>query len=344
MKPKIKYLEQNGIGSILDYAAESDISETHSDMDETIYYSHQQTFEKCIRAVSSVSPTGFAAVKLTSLGNPDLLMKVSNLIIELRKLFLKFDKKNSGYVTKHQFEEGYNVFFQDGDVSRLFEQIDVDHDGLVDYIEWSNGLKLEELHLLTSYCKETGPLAKTVLNEVEREQLQNMRRRIDELASLAKSLGVRLMIDAEHSYFQPAIDNITVDLQKKYNQHFPVIFGTYQMYLKDSRSRLQLDMNRARKYNYKFAAKLVRGAYMVLERNYARDHHLSDPIHDNIDDTHQNYNNGIHDVLEMIAAGNEFEVMIASHNQYSIELTLDIMSKFNLPVTKGVYFGQLLGM
>jgi hypothetical protein len=39
------------------------------------------------------------------------------------------------------------------------------------------------------------------------------RARIDRLASTAASLGVRLMIDAEQTYFQPAIDNIITDLQ-----------------------------------------------------------------------------------------------------------------------------------
>jgi proline dehydrogenase len=53
------------------------------------------------------------------------------------------------------------------------------------------------------------------------------------------------MIDAEHTYFQPAIDNITTDLEKKYNKKYPVIFSTYQMYLKDASSRLKVSFDSA---------------------------------------------------------------------------------------------------
>ena len=131
---------------------------------------------------------------------------------------------------------------------------------------------------------------------------------------------------------------------KKYNKKFPAIFGTYQMYLKDSRQRLHLDINRAKKGDYKFAAKLVRGAYMVLERAHAKENNLPDPIHNTIEDTHNNYNGGVDDVLQTMADGYDFEFMIASHNQNSVESALANMKKRGLPPSKGVYFGQLLGM
>lgn len=238
IKPTVDYLQSNGIGSILDYAAESDVVETQTQItdktnnpsnkggvqcrvydyhNEELCDAHKLTFEKCIRAVKSVSPTGFAAIKVTALGNPELIKRASTALDELRKLFLKFDEGNTGLVTKEQFAQAYEKFFKDGDVNSVFNQIDQDRDGKIDYIEWSNQLKLEELHLLTSHCRQQGPLANSVLNEEEVRLMKAMRRRVDELASLAQSLGVRLMIDAEHTYFQPLIDNITVDLMKTYN-------------------------------------------------------------------------------------------------------------------------------
>ena len=64
--------------------------------------------------------------------------------------------------------------------------------------------------------------------------------RVDALAALAADLGVRVMIDAEHSYFQPAIDHIALSLQRRYNTNRDraLIYNTYQCYLKDAPRKL----------------------------------------------------------------------------------------------------------
>jgi proline dehydrogenase len=102
IRPTVDYLQRNGVGSILDYAAEADIDDDNANgpttqpsppsspeatvptvagkervqcrvydyKNEELCDMHARTFEKCIRAVKSVSPTGFAAIKCTALGNP----------------------------------------------------------------------------------------------------------------------------------------------------------------------------------------------------------------------------------------------------------------------------------
>lgn len=373
IKPTVDFLHQYGIGSILDYAAESDVDGNNQDSSAIVGDNHdnsevtspskegvrcrvydykneelcdlrRETFAKCIRAVKSVSPTGFAAIKCTALGHPELMKRASTALLEIRNLFSKFDEDNDGKVSKEQFIAAYNKFFQGGDVDAIFDEWDIEKDGVIDYIEWSNGLRLEDLQKITSFCKTKGPLSNAVLDNEELKLMTNMRKRIHSLAELAESLGVRVMIDAEHAYFQPLIDNITASLSKKHNTKYPAVFGTYQMYLKDSHQRLFTDIERAKKGQYKFAAKLVRGAYMLFERSYAAEMGLQDPIQPDIQATHDNYNRSVREIIERISNGEPLEIMIASHNCKSVELALDAMKDFKLDPSAPVYFGQLLGM
>jgi len=387
IKPTVEFLKRNGIGAIFDYAAESDVAEeeeleriqpvaasitspyvdtqamppitpydledenkarVYHYVDEDVCDKHLKTFEDCIRAVNAVSDRGFAAIKITALGNPALLKRMSIVLNEIRALFAKFDEDGTGRITKEQFRKQYHFYFNINPNfdDEAFNELDIDRDGIVDYLEWSNAITMENVHRLVHNCKnKEGPLSKSLLSEEERRDLKRMRLRVDHLASLAHGLNVRLMIDAEHTYFQPAIDNIAQQLSTKYNRGtFPIIFNTYQMYLKDANHRLHIDFERAQRSNTHFAAKLVRGAYMVLERAHAIETNQPDPILPTLAATHQNYNTTIKEMLGYIAGGKKVEIMIASHNQQSIELTLEEMRSRGLAPSANVYFGQLLGM
>ena len=41
-----------------------------------------------------------------------------------------------------------------------------------------------------------------------------------------------MLIDAEATYVQPAMDTLTIALQQKYNREEAMVFNTYQLYLK----------------------------------------------------------------------------------------------------------------
>ncbi len=319
-------------------------------IDEAVCDQHAEVFVNCIQSVHNTSPSGFAAMKITALGDPNLLKRMSANLTEIRRLFRKFDADGNGTITREQFENSCNLYFNESPLTeKLFAKADEDGDGRIDYIEWSNSIgDIDNLDLshLVKHCKDkSGPLSKTALTSEEIQLVRNMRTRVGKLADLASTLGVRLMIDAEHSYFQPAIDNIAYSLSKKYNKgDHPIIFNTYQMYLKDSWRRLQIDYDRSVRDGSAFAVKIVRGAYMVLEAAHAKETGGNDPILPSLQETHDNYNNAISDMIRKMGKGEKVEIVIASHNQESIEIALDEMKANGLDQSANVYFGQLLGM
>lgn len=211
-------------------------------------------------------------------------------------------------------------------------------------------LKPTDLPKITKTCKEIGPLALATPTDEEIELIEAMYQRGHALAATATNSGTRLLIDAEQTRFQPAIDNLVLDLQQTYNavgkSDKPIIYNTYQCYLKDALERLRTDVDRAKRFNYHFGAKLVRGAYMESERLLAAVAHLPSPIHDTIDETHACYNEAVDYLLRQSVQSDQLiELMCATHNQTSIEKAIEAMEKYGVDRSKStICFGQLYGM
>ncbi|RVE65803.1 hypothetical protein OJAV_G00120090 [Oryzias javanicus] len=157
--------------------------------------------------------------------------------------------------------------------------------------------------------------------------------------------GVRLMVDAEQTYFQPAISRLTLEMQRKFNREKPVIFNTYQCYLKEAYDNVTLDVELSRREGWYFGAKLVRGAYMYQERARAQEIGYEDPINPDYEATNRMYHKCLDYVLEEIEHSRKANVMVATHNEDTVKFTLEKMNEMGLsPTENKVYFGQLLGM
>ncbi len=87
---------------------------------------------------------------------------------------------------------------------------------------------------------------------------------------------------------------------------------------------LKHDLALAEKYNYIFAAKLVRGAYMEQERRLAREYGYEDPINQNFEATSQMYHTCLDEVFKSTfkREPNQIRIMIASHNEDTIRYAI----------------------
>jgi proline dehydrogenase len=369
IKPVLEKLDHAGIGGILDYAAEADVehprdlsgvsqnlvsARTYDYEDESTCDANAAIARQAIIDAGTTKAPGepaFAAIKCTALGKPELLMRMSSIIVQAHLLFTTLDGPNLSRAKSQYLKKlvdypalsaglrNAGVDMADGDIASLFEAMDVSQDGVIDYVDWVSYLDPMDLTMgpLTQF------IAEQPLDDREKTQLRNMIHRLESLASEAAEMGVKLMVDAEQTYMQPGIDHLVLNLQRKYNRDKKdVIYNTFQCYLKISGDRIDIDLERARREQFQFACKLVRGAYMVQERKRAKDRGYSDPIHDGIDATHANYDAQVEKLLRNNAIAS---FMVASHNEDSVKKTVRLMDELAIDRRRGgVYFGQLLGM
>ncbi|CAM9487469.1 unnamed protein product [Ascophyllum nodosum] len=307
------------------------------------------TFLECVRAVRDQTPGGFAAVKLSALGDPAMLARLTTCVRVIRGLPQNAGVNQDDGVSQQEFQEACRGLFaseMEEDRATLVHTMewlllkDQEKSGSsVDYAEWRSWMRRLDRPRpgISGYSDGSkGP---------EEALLEAMQRRVRALADGASASGVRLMIDAEQSWLQPAIENNVHGLQREFNRDFPTIFTTHQCYLKDSLEGLSKDLDRAAREGYHWAGKLVRGAYMISERQRAAKEGYDSPVFDTIEETHANYDAAVAMVLEHMARGaSRAEVMIATHNQASIERAIALMRDLGISREEGVSFGQLLGM
>jgi proline dehydrogenase len=166
--------------------------------------------------------------------------------------------------------------------------------------------------------------------------------RLEEISAKAYQQKMRLFIDAEESWIQDIIDDMVLNLMRKYNKEETIIFNTYQLYKKNSLSVLRGHHEIGESENFTVGAKLVRGAYMEKERERAQKYSYEDPINPTKEITDQEFNSAVEFCIEN---HNTIKVCLGTHNEYSTELGTLLLNRKGLDVgNSDVYFAQLLGM
>ncbi|MED6147141.1 fatty-acyl coenzyme A oxidase [Stylosanthes scabra] len=183
------------------------------------------------------------------------------------------------------------------------------------------------------------------LTPEEESDLELAMQRLNELCQKCVQANMPLMVDAEHTSVQPAIDYFTYNAAINHNKgESPIVFGTMQTYLKDAKERLLLATKAADKMGIPMGFKLVRGAYMSSERKLAASLGYASPIHNTIQDTHKCFNDCSSFLLEKLANG-PGGLVLATHNIDSGKLAAAKAHELGIgKVNHKLEFAQLLGM
>ncbi|XP_039498741.1 proline dehydrogenase 1, mitochondrial isoform X4 [Drosophila santomea] len=334
---------------------------TYFYLNEATCERNMEIFIKCLEAVSGATfGTGITAIKLTALGRPQLLLQLSEVIMRTRKYMEDMVGGQGNVLTHHKtikdLEKYYATLGDNKDVKEFLNNVTSDKEGILHLFPWS-GIVDEDSQLSDTFRvpdPQTGQMRRLIsqIPPKEEEMFRNMIRRLNTIVKAAADLDVRIMVDAEQTYFQPAISRITLEMMRKYNKDKAIVFNTYQCYLRETFREVNTDLEQAKRQNFYFGAKLVRGAYMDQERDRAKSLGYPDPVNPTFEATTEMYHKTLSECLRRIKLMKDCDddarkigIMVASHNEDTVRFAIQQMKEIGIsPEDKVICFGQLLGM
>lgn len=166
--------------------------------------------------------------------------------------------------------------------------------------------------------------------------------RVDQICKLCHALKVKVLIDAEHSWIQRSIDDIAREMMALYNKEEVIVYNTYQLYRHDKLADLQNDFGIAKAQGFYLGAKLVRGAYMEIERERAAEKGYPSPIQPDKAASDRDYNLGMAFCLDHLES---VGFMAGTHNEESSQWLVDQINRRKIERNHPhIFFAQLLGM
>ena len=180
------------------------------------------------------------------------------------------------------------------------------------------------------------------LTESDKQERDRVLARFDKICGAAAEHNIMMLVDAEESWIQGPVDEMTDMMMEKYNRTRVVVYNTFQMYRHDRLVFLHQSYDRAQAKGYLLGAKLVRGAYMEKERNRAAEMGYQSPIQPDKQSCDKDYDAAVLFCLERLSG---LAVFIGTHNEDSCLKAATYMETHAIsPNTDKVYFSQLFGM
>ncbi|WP_207423255.1 proline dehydrogenase family protein [Desertivirga brevis] len=200
---------------------------------------------------------------------------------------------------------------------------------------------LERISSLINNDREVYSLDLNKISEKEKEEWERVVKRLDAVCSAASSKSTAVLIDAEESWIQVAIDLLGYNMMQKYNTDQAIVFNTIQFYRRDRLKVLSDLMTVAKKEKFVLGLKIVRGAYQEKEDDRAKEKNYPTPIQPNKPATDSDFNAGMEFCLRNL---DTISVIIATHNEASNLLAAAIIKELGLKKHPHVHFSQLFGM
>ena len=184
--------------------------------------------------------------------------------------------------------------------------------------------------------------AKSSLTEIEQQEFNKAKTRVKSICQAAFDTKVPVMIDAEETWIQDAIDDMATEMMQLYNKQWPCVYNTLQMYRWDRLAFLKQAHSKAEKEGYILALKLVRGAYMEKERLRAKQKGYQSPIQENKTATDKDFDLALKYCVENI---NKIALFAGTHNERSSLYLTELLKLHQISKTNPhVWFSQLYGM
>lgn len=213
-------LTRSGIGSILDLSIEADIDHP-GDRQEYAERADNvaQLTKECIQAASREN--GMAAIKITAFSSPMMLVNLSKWFERAREEFISHMDEDGRIQRKDLLDITQKLTIGKAQIDLM--PLETTHVDWIDYMRLLSPQNANAHRVMT----DAG---------VSNEDLEDFRRcieRLEQVCELAKTGQVKIMVDAEQSYFQRTIDHIAMHLQSKYNHRIgeddtstPVVLNT----------------------------------------------------------------------------------------------------------------------
>ena len=353
--PVVERLSNKGISLIAYYMAEH-LGET---VEESFYEDNYKEYMKSLELSKFSSLPDFSiAIKMTALIDHAFLVRANSLQQVFDDLFLKnesleHDDQLGNYVRKD--------FLMNAFKNKFLELKNEDWEGFMDLLKLTNDkdkiyyfeyrLNLGFYNLYNKKMNSNKIFQKMCnYTESEIEHIKLSLTRIQNIISKADSLKSSVVMDAEQSWLQNAVYNITEQYQIiNNNKNKTLMMNTIQAYCTDAELKAEKEINKKIffKDSYPISFKLVRGAYMKEENELAKKNNVKSPIWEDKEHTDICYDKISNLVTNHLVKNSKF--IVATHNNTSAYKIMEKMQDEKNEEKKNVYndsiyFASLYGL